>query len=87
MSGELQPSVIPCIADFDWHRPDKRREYARARLKANDLGQLMAEVYPSRSSGVLSSVTWADGLVIIEPGEIIQKGDQVKFVAFNELLS
>lgn len=87
MSGDLQPTVIPCIADFDWHRPDKRREYARARLKKNDLGQLMAEVYPSRSSGVLSSVTWADGLVVIEPGEIIHKGDQVKFVAFNELLS
>ena len=85
--GELQPGVVPCIADFDWHRPDKRREYARARLKANDLGQLMAEVYPSRSSGVLSSVTWADGLVVIDPGEIIHKGDQVKFVAFNELLS
>jgi len=87
MCGDLQPTAIPCIADFDWHRPDKRREYARARIKANGLGQLMAEVYPSRSSGVLSSVTWADGLVVIEPGEIIHKGDQVKFIAFNELLS
>jgi molybdopterin molybdotransferase len=87
MTGDLQATLIPCTADFDWHRPDKRREYARARLKTNDLGQLMVEVYPSRSSGVLSSVTWADGLVIIDPGEIIHKGDQVKFIAFNELLS
>ena len=68
IAGDLKATVVPCIADFDWHRPDKRREYARARLKTNELGQLMAEVYPSRSSGVLSSVTGADGLVVIYPG-------------------
>ncbi len=87
ISGDLQPRVMHFTADFEWPRPDKRREYARARLKTSDLGQLMVEVYPSRSSAVLSSVTWADGLVVIEPGEMINRGDPVKFIAFNELLS
>ncbi len=87
ISENLQPTLMNCIADFDWPRPDKRREYARARLKSDVKGQLLVEVYPSRSSGVLSSVTWADGLVVIEPGEIIKRGDRVSVISFHELLS
>ncbi len=85
--GSVMPIPIQAVAGFDWTRPDKRQEYARARLEKNEDGQLIAKVYPSRSSGVLSSVTWADGLVVISPGEIIHKGEPVNFIPFIELLT
>ena len=87
IAGNIMPTSIQVIAGFDWNRPDKRQEYARARLTKNEHGQLVAKVFPSRSSGVLSSVAWANGLVVISPGEIIHKGDTVNFIPFNELLT
>jgi molybdopterin biosynthesis enzyme len=35
---------------------------------------------------VLSSVTWANGLVVIPEGQKIQAGDPVEFMPFCELL-
>ena len=73
------------IAGFDWLRPDKRTEYMRARIETNDEGLSVASVYPSRSSGVLSSVTWADGMVVINPEQKLMKGDAVRFIPFSSL--
>lgn len=90
MQGYENPGasrLMDGIANFDLHRPDKRQEYARARMYTNEQGQNLVDTYPSRSSGVLSSVTWANGLVVIEPGEMISRGDKVSFIPFNELLS
>ena len=50
-------------------------------------GRERVVVYPSRSSGVLSSVAWADGLVEIPEGRVISPGDEVDFHPFCELLS
>jgi molybdopterin molybdotransferase len=81
----LQP--LRATADFDWPRPDKRREFQRARLEFNAAGEPRLTVHPSRSSGVLSSVTWANGLVVIPEGRKIQCGDEVEFLPFNEMLT
>jgi molybdopterin molybdotransferase len=70
-------------ADFDWPRADKRREFLRARRNA--AGGL--DVYPNQSSGVLTSVVWADGLVDNPAGRTIAQGDTVQFMAFAELLA
>lgn len=69
-------------ADFDWLRPDKRQEFLRVRRNAQ--GGL--DLFPNQSSGVLSSVVWGDGLVDNPAGQSIRHGDQVPFVAFNDLL-
>ncbi len=74
-------------ADFDWPKPDKRREFARARLQRNAEGESMVSVFPSRSSGVLSSVTWANGLAVIPEGKTLKQGDPVEFIPFTELLT
>jgi molybdopterin molybdotransferase len=74
-------------ADFDWPRPDKRREFQRARLAFDVAGKPRVRVHPSRSSGVLSSVTWANGLVVIPEGCQIKRGDEVEFLPFNEMLT
>jgi molybdopterin molybdotransferase len=82
---DVEPVGYMAVAGFDWERPDKRTEYMRARLETNDEGQKVINVYPSRSSGVLSSVTWADGMVVINPDQQLVKGDSVRYIPFTSL--
>ena len=73
----------PMRADFDWPRPDRRREFLRARR--NPAGGL--DLFPNQSSGVLTSAVWGDGLVDNAAGTSIQAGDSVAFLSFAELMS
>lgn len=84
---ETAPSSIEAIANFDWNKPDKRREFHRARLEKQADGSNLISVHPSRSSAVLSSTTWANGLVILPENQTIKVGDKVQFMPFSELLS
>ena len=70
-------------ADFSWPKPDKRREFLRARLNAN--GGL--DLFPNQGSGVLTSAVWGDGLVTNPPGVPIAPGDTVQFMPFTELFA
>jgi len=76
------PTALPLRADFDWPRPDKRREFLRARINAQ--GGL--ELFPNQSSGVLTSAVWADGLVDLPSLQPVQRGDTVRFLPFGDLL-
>jgi molybdopterin molybdotransferase len=69
-------------ADFDWPRPDKRREFLRVRV--NERGGL--ELFPNQSSGVLTSTVWADGLADIPPGQAVRAGEHVRFLPMAGLL-
>jgi molybdopterin molybdotransferase len=77
------PPGVALRADFDWPRPDRRREFMRARLNAG--GGL--DLYPNQSSGVLTSVVWADGLIDNPPGHAIRAGDTVRFLPLDQLLA
>lgn len=77
---ELQGQRL--TASFDWPRPDRRREFLRARSRP-DGG---VEIYPNQSSGVLTSAVWAEGLIDNPPGQAIRVGDAVRFLPFSELL-
>ena len=77
------PSGLPARADFDWPRPDRRREFLR--VQVNRGGGL--DLYPNQSSGVLTSAVWADGLVDNPPGQAVQRGDAVRFLPLAELIS
>lgn len=77
---------IRATAAFDWLKPDKRREFHRARLMRGEEGENTVEVYPSRSSAVLSSVTWANGLVVLPENRVIRAGEAVEFMPFCELI-
>ena len=81
--GDWQPRSLPARADFDWPRPDRRREFLRVRRNA--VGGL--DLFPNQSSGVLSSAVWGDGVVDVPPGQAIQAGDTVHYLAFSELLA
>jgi molybdopterin molybdotransferase len=86
-ANECLPTAIRTVADFDWPSPDERREFHRARLERNPDGREVVHIYPSRSSAVLSSVAWANGLVVIPENHRVRPGDPVEFIPFSELLT
>ena len=73
----------PMTAHFDWPKPDKRREFLR--VKRNTLGGL--DLYPNQSSGVLTSVSWADGFVDNPPSQSISRGDTVSFWPMSQCIA
>lgn len=77
---------IRATAAFDWNKPDKRREFHRARLESDAGGRAVVSVYPSRSSAVLSSAAWANGLVVLPENRTLKTGDEVEFLPFCELI-
>ena len=80
-AAALRPRALQLRADFDV-KGDPRREFLRARF--NSGGGL--ELFANQSSGVLTSCTWADGLIDNPPGQAIKPGDTVRFLPFGELL-
>ncbi|MSP96257.1 MAG: molybdopterin molybdenumtransferase MoeA [Betaproteobacteria bacterium] len=77
----VAPRVIDARADFDWGKPDARREFLRARWNA-DGG---VDLYPTQDSAVLTSTAWADGLIDNPANQAIRRGDRVKFISFADL--
>jgi molybdopterin molybdotransferase len=77
----VAPRAQALRADCEF-KGDPRREFLRARINAD--GGL--ELFANQSSGVLTSCTWADGLIDNPPGQAIRRGDTVRFLPFSELL-
>ena len=77
------PPALPLRADFDWLKPDRRREFLRVRLNAE--GGL--ELFANQSSGVLTSAVWADGLLDNPPAQTIARGDVVRFLPLSEMIA
>ncbi|HQU79510.1 MAG TPA: molybdopterin molybdotransferase MoeA [Azonexus sp.] len=80
---KVMPQVLTLPADFDWPRPDVRREFLRARL--NEAGGV--ELFPNQGAGVQTSLVWSNGIVDNPPGQAVKRGDPVRFISFLELLS
>ncbi|ODS97940.1 MAG: molybdopterin molybdenumtransferase MoeA [Lautropia sp. SCN 69-89] len=78
---EVAPRALPMRADFDWPKPDRRREFLRAKINGN--GGL--DLFPNQSSAVLTSTVWGDGLIDNAPQHAIARGDIVRFLPFSEL--
>lgn len=81
----VMPEPVTVTAGFDWPKPAGRREFARARL-LSDAGGIRAQLHERQSSDVLSSTTWAQGLVEIPEAVTLAKGDPVNWYSFAELL-
>ena len=83
---DVLPKSLSMTAAFDWPKPGKRQEYLRARVIVDEEGQSAVEVFSHQGSGVLTSTSWAEGLVMIPVGATFKKGDTVSYTPFTELL-
>jgi len=80
---DTAPRAVTVRADFDWPRPDRRREFLRVRF--DPAGGV--SLFPNQSSGVLTSAVWGDGLVDNPSGQVIRRGDTVRFLSTTELMA
>ncbi|MCP4765185.1 MAG: molybdopterin molybdotransferase MoeA [Gammaproteobacteria bacterium] len=78
------PIALPVRADFDWPKPDSRREFLRARLARDADGQTVVQVFPNQDSGVLTSTVWADGFVEIAENQTLRAGETVGYLPFAQ---
>lgn len=78
------PLALPARAGFEIRRAGTRQEFLRVQAEI-DGGELVAAVHPNQSSGVLSSVSWANALAIIPPGATIAPGDRVEILLLDQL--
>ncbi|MFZ2269209.1 MAG: gephyrin-like molybdotransferase Glp [Azonexus sp.] len=82
-AAQCEPRGMRLPAGFSWPKPDKRREFLRARLDEN--GQL--SLFPNQGSAILSSAVWAEGLINLPPATVVTEGMPVLFYSFSDLLS
>lgn len=61
-----------------------REEYIRVKLGRNEHGDLYAQRFPNLSSGVMSSLSWADGLVRQNIDQVIELDQKVDFFPLKE---
>ncbi|MGM0632385.1 MAG: gephyrin-like molybdotransferase Glp [Pseudomonadota bacterium] len=72
-------------AGFERARSGERQEYLRVRVRDGDscTGQQLVPM-PEQSSGVLTSVSRASGVVVIPPFTEVREGDILQFIPFGE---
>ena len=81
-----EPRAFLVPADFVMRKKPDRREYLRARLIPGPDGRTWAQRIEREGSGILTSLTEADGLVeVAEDATCVERGDLVEFVPFSEL--
>jgi molybdopterin molybdotransferase len=73
-------------ANFDWTKPDRRREFLRVKITADITGAPVLALWPNQGSGVMSSLAWADGLVDLASDTKIAHGDVLRYLSLAELL-
>ena len=61
-----------------------REDYIRVRVSVSSNGNLVAQPFANSSSGVMSSLAWADGLVRQNMDTIIEIGQDVEFLPLRE---
>ena len=81
--AEVLPHSYTLPADFEWKKPDPRTEFLRGRLNAAG----GVELFKNQGAGVVTSLSWGDGLVVKAPQQVIARGESVRFIPFAELLS
>jgi molybdopterin molybdotransferase len=78
-AGWRSPQGFSVPAAFEKSKKPGRREYLRARLRADG----HAEVFHSEGSGLIGGLSWADGLVELPDGAMtIRPGDPVRYLPY-----
>ena len=77
---------LTATANFEWPKPDRRREFLRVKITITSSGAPVLDLWPNQGSGVMSSLAWADGLVDVAPETKISRGDVLRYLPLSELL-
>ena len=88
LSGAMitEATRYPIKVGFDYAKKLGRKEWVRVRVKLSDAGCLTAYKIHSGGSGILTSLVDADGLLeLSENMEVLNKGQTVDFLPFNEV--
>lgn len=78
MGADFMVEKRAATAAFSFENCGSRLDFLRAQLRASESGELKAALYDNQSSGVLSSIAWADGVVPVAPGLTVCPGDVVE---------
>lgn len=85
--GEAYELPVPFMVPSGFRRKaGGRREYLRVRRVMRS-GGMRLEAFPNQSSGVLSSVSWAEGLAWQEVGQAVEEGDLLPYLSFADWLA
>ena len=82
---ETAPTVYSIKSGFD-KKVSSREEYIRVRLERNEAGELLVQRFANLSSGVMSSLSWADGLVRQKCEQGINVGDMVDYLPLTDAM-
>lgn len=83
---ETAPVLYRVRAGFEHRKKDGRREWVRARLVADQAGDLVATKFPRDGAGILTSMVESDGLVELpESLTHLDAGSMVDFLPFSEV--
>ncbi len=87
LQGRAKEQMIsyPVIADFD-KKFSTREEYIRVKIERDSRGQLRANRFANLSSGVMSSLSWADGLVRQDIDTEVIAGQVLEFLPLHEAM-
>jgi molybdopterin molybdotransferase len=73
--------------NFYYNKKAGRIEYLRVKTVLKN-GTLFLNKFSKEGAGILSSVTWADGLAIIDENTTrLKLDDMVDYISFNEILN
>ena len=79
-----EPLMLPARADFEIEQAGSRQEYLRVQARVSE-GELWAAPHSNQSSGVLSSVSWANALAVIPPETTVAQGDPIELLLLDQL--
>ncbi len=80
------PQPIFGNSGFDMKKKPGRREWLRGRYTLTRDGKPFIEKYRTEGSGVISSLTWANGLIELHEDDTdINQGNILRFLPFTEL--
>ena len=79
-AGWQAPKAFTVPAAFEKSKKPGRREYLRARMRADG----RAEVFRTEGSGLIGGLSWSDGLVELPDGALeVRPGDPVTYLPYS----
>lgn len=83
----LAPQTFPVLARSPIRRDVHRRQFLRGKVE-HEGGALVVQQFRTDGSGVISSLTWSDGLIDVAAGTgTIGPGEPVDFIPYSELFA